>query len=106
MKLNRWLNEFAAKCHHHTHWLEGLEPYEGKLSRTVLRGGRAGNSPLPLGNIGCFSWATRAVIRAGACCRGRRKEESRKQKAEIPVDLPGNSTIHRALGQKARTLEW
>src|SRR5260221_719075 len=30
------------------HWLEGLEPYEGKLSSTVLRGGRAGNSPLPL----------------------------------------------------------
>ena len=29
--------------------LERLEPYEGKLSRTVLRGGRAGNSPLPLG---------------------------------------------------------
>src|SRR6266478_8403823 len=27
----------------------GLEPYEGKLSSTVLRGGRAGNSPLPLG---------------------------------------------------------
>jgi hypothetical protein len=25
-----------------------LEPYEGKLSSTVLRGGRAGNSPLPL----------------------------------------------------------
>jgi len=25
-----------------------LEPYEGKLSRTVLRGGRAGNSSLPL----------------------------------------------------------
>jgi len=48
MKLNRWLNEFAAKCHHHTHWLEGLEPYDGKLSSTVLRGGRAGNSPLPL----------------------------------------------------------
>jgi hypothetical protein len=33
------------------HWLEGLEPYEGKLSSTVLRGGRAGNSPLPLGPI-------------------------------------------------------
>src|SRR6266853_3702583 len=30
------------------HWLEGLEPYDGKLSSTVLRGGRAGNSPLPL----------------------------------------------------------
>ena len=26
----------------------GLEPYDGKLSSTVLRGGRAGNSPLPL----------------------------------------------------------
>jgi len=26
-----------------------LEPYEGKLSRTVLRGGRSGNAPLPLG---------------------------------------------------------
>ena len=26
-----------------------LEPYEGKLSRTVLRGGRAGNSPPLLG---------------------------------------------------------
>ena len=29
------------------HRLERLEPYEGKLSRTVLRGGRAGNSPPP-----------------------------------------------------------
>src|ERR1700690_435699 len=27
----------------------GLEPYEGKLSSTVLRGGRAGNSPPLLG---------------------------------------------------------
>ena len=26
-----------------------LEPYEGKLSRTVLRGGRVGNGPPPLG---------------------------------------------------------
>ena len=33
------------------HWLEGLEPYEGKLSSTVLRGGRAGNSPLPLDSV-------------------------------------------------------
>jgi hypothetical protein len=31
------------------HRLARLEPYEGKLSSTVLRGGRAGNSPLPLG---------------------------------------------------------
>jgi len=28
-----------------------LEPYEGKLSRTVLRGGRSGNAPLPLGAV-------------------------------------------------------
>ena len=28
--------------------LKRLEPYEGKLSSTVLRGGRAGNSPPPL----------------------------------------------------------
>ena len=27
-----------------------LEPYEGKLSRTVLRGARAANSPRLLGN--------------------------------------------------------
>src|SRR3989442_13776287 len=30
---------------------ERLEPYEGKLSRTVLRGGRGGNSPPLLGEI-------------------------------------------------------
>src|SRR5438045_1907111 len=29
--------------------LEWLEPYEGKLSRTVLRGGRTGNGPPLLG---------------------------------------------------------
>ncbi len=28
-----------------------LEPYEGELSRTVLRGGRSGNAPLPLGAV-------------------------------------------------------
>jgi len=28
-----------------------LEPYEGKLSSTVLRGGRSGNAPLPLGAV-------------------------------------------------------
>ena len=39
----------AARCHYQRHWLEGLEPYDWKLSSTVLRGGRAGNSPLPLG---------------------------------------------------------
>ena len=38
-------------AHTIVHWLEGLEPYEGKLSSTVLRGGRAGNSPLPLGLV-------------------------------------------------------
>jgi hypothetical protein len=32
--------------------LERLEPYEGKLSRTVLRGGWAGNSLPPLDQIG------------------------------------------------------
>ena len=37
---------------------EGLEPYEGKLSRTVLRGARASNSPgLPGGGlIGVGLW--------------------------------------------------
>src|ERR1035441_8175865 len=38
----------AAACPHRAHRLERLEPYEGKLSSTVLRGGRAGNSPPPL----------------------------------------------------------
>ena len=31
--------------------LEWLEPYEGKLSRTVLRGGRTGNGPPLLGFV-------------------------------------------------------
>jgi len=48
-KTNRFIDRIAAKCHDHRHWLEGLEPYDWKLSSTVLRGGRAGNSPLPLG---------------------------------------------------------
>jgi len=48
-KTNRLVDRIAAKCHDQGHWSEGLEPYEGKLSSTVLRGGRAGNSPLPLG---------------------------------------------------------
>src|SRR5438105_1067504 len=47
-EVNLLVEGIAAKCHHQRHWLEGLEPYEGKLSSTVLRGGRAGNSPLPL----------------------------------------------------------
>jgi hypothetical protein len=38
----------AAACPHRAHRLERLEPYEGKLSRTVLRGGRVGDSPPPL----------------------------------------------------------
>ena len=38
----------AAACPHRAHRLERFEPYEGKLSSTVLRGGRAGNSPPPL----------------------------------------------------------
>src|ERR1022692_3804536 len=38
----------AAAWPHRAHRLERLEPYEGKLSSTVLRGGRAGNSPPPL----------------------------------------------------------
>jgi len=38
----------AAACPHRAHRLERLEPYEGKLSSTVLRGGRAGNSLPPL----------------------------------------------------------
>ena len=38
----------AAACPHRAHRLERLEPYEGKLSSAVLRGGRAGNSPPPL----------------------------------------------------------
>jgi hypothetical protein len=44
--LCRWT---AAGAHNGAHRLEGLEPYEGKLSSTVPRGGRAGNSPPPLG---------------------------------------------------------
>src|SRR4030095_10675373 len=40
----------AAGAHDALHRLEWLEPYEGKLSRTVLRGGRAGHSPPPLGS--------------------------------------------------------
>jgi hypothetical protein len=39
------------RAHFREHRSERLEPYEGKLSRTVLRGGRAGNSPLPLGHF-------------------------------------------------------
>src|SRR6516225_3003008 len=39
------------RAHTKAHRLERLEPYEGKLSRTVLRGERAGNSPLLLGLI-------------------------------------------------------
>ncbi len=39
------------------HRLERLEPYEGKLSSTVLRGGRAGNSPplLDLLGVSCVA---------------------------------------------------
>ena len=38
----------AAGCPHRAHRLERFEPYEGRLSSTVLRGGWAGNSPPPL----------------------------------------------------------
>ena len=41
--------KIPPRAQNRVHRLERLEPYEGKLSRTVLRGGRAGNSPLPLG---------------------------------------------------------
>src|SRR5271165_5774465 len=43
----------AAACPHRAHRLERLEPYEGKLSSTVLRGGRAGDSPPPLDPLAC-----------------------------------------------------
>jgi len=36
--------------HNLVHRFERLEPYEGKLSRTVLRGAWAGNSPRLLGS--------------------------------------------------------
>ena len=44
----RIVARIAAACPHQAHRLERLEPYEGKLSSTVLRGGRAGNCPPPL----------------------------------------------------------
>jgi hypothetical protein len=46
-----------------------LEPYEGKLSRTVLRGGRAGNSSLPLDQ----AEKTRIVSEDGRLANGKRK---------------------------------
>jgi RNA-directed DNA polymerase len=45
----------CRRCPRQAHRLEWLEPYERKLSSTVLRGGRAGNSPLPLG-VGIARW--------------------------------------------------
>jgi hypothetical protein len=42
----------AAACPRRAHRLEWLEPYEGKLSRTVLRGVRAGNRPRLPGDYG------------------------------------------------------
>jgi hypothetical protein len=39
---------------------ELLEPYEGKLSRTVLRGERGSNAPdLPDNKIGGFGWSVK-----------------------------------------------
>jgi hypothetical protein len=42
----------AAAYPHQAHRMERLEPYEGKLSLTVLRGGWAGNGPPLLGGSG------------------------------------------------------
>src|SRR5258706_9775762 len=44
------------RAHTKAHRSERLEPYEGKLSRTVLRGERAGNSPLPLGQFSFYDF--------------------------------------------------
>jgi hypothetical protein len=62
------------RAHIQAHRLERLEPYEGKLSRTVLRGGRAGNSPPLLGEdeprgeseeLQSHAWLTGTVPRGG-----------------------------------------
>jgi hypothetical protein len=45
----RGAKRFASRASPPGSLFEMLEPYEGKLSRMVLRGGRSGNAPLPLG---------------------------------------------------------
>src|SRR5439155_5612995 len=98
--------KMPPRAHIKAHRFERLEPYEGKLSSTVLRGGRAGNSPPLLGRSRqkCRKWkGLRRPAGKGFAIGGVSRITGRRYSR--PARSFGGCNFRRSLGEAAALVE-